>query len=157
MHAVVDPDGDHQADDVHVLASDLERPSGVAFRDGHLYVAAVSRILRLRDVARDLRRPPVPEVVTDRYPSEERHGWKFIAFGPDGRLYVPVGAPCNVCEPPGPLHATITRLDLGGGEPEVWLAASETPSGSTFTRSRVSCGSRTTVATSSATISRQTS
>jgi glucose/arabinose dehydrogenase len=119
VYAVVDRDGDHQADEVHVLASDLERPSGVAFRDGHLYVAAVSRILRLRDVARDLRRPPVPEVVTDRYPSEERHGWKFIAFGPDGRLYVPVGAPCNVCEPPGPLHATITRLDLGGGEPEV--------------------------------------
>ena len=119
VHAVVDRDRDHRADEVHVLASDLERPSGVAFRDGHLYVAAVSRILRLRDVMRDLRRPPVPEVVTDRYPSEERHGWKFIAFGPDGRLYVPVGAPCNVCEPPGPLHATITRLDLGGGEPEV--------------------------------------
>jgi glucose/arabinose dehydrogenase len=119
VHAVVDRDGDHRADEVHVLAKDLEQPSGVAFRDGHLYVAAVSRILRFRDAARDLRHPPAPEVVTDRYPSDKHHGWKFIAFGPDGRLYVPVGAPCNVCEPPGPLHATITRLDLGGGEPEV--------------------------------------
>ena len=52
-------------------------------------------------------------------PSDTHHGWKFIAFGPDGKLYVPVGAPCNVCEPPGPLHATITRMDAAGGAPEV--------------------------------------
>ena len=119
VYAVVDRDGDHRADEVHVLASGLEMPSGVAFRDGALYVAAVSRILRFRDVARDLRHPPKPEVVTDAYPSDGHHGWKFIAFGPDGRLYVPVGAPCNVCMPPGPLHATITRLDPAGGRPEV--------------------------------------
>jgi glucose/arabinose dehydrogenase len=119
VYAVVDRDGDHQADQVHVLASGLDDPSGLAFRDGALYVAAVGRILLLRDVARDLSRPPRPEVVTDAYPSDRHHGWKFIAFGPDGRLYVPVGAPCNVCEPPGPLHATITRLDLADPRPEV--------------------------------------
>jgi len=119
VYAVVDRDGDQRADQVHVLASGLSMPSGVAFRDGALYVAAVNRILRFRDVARDLARPPKPEVVTDAYPSDAHHGWKFIAFGPDGRLYVPVGAPCNVCVPPGPLHATITRLDLGGGRPEI--------------------------------------
>src|SRR6185369_15507565 len=87
--------------------------------DGVLYVAAVSRILRFPDVARDLTRPPGPEVVSDAYPSDAHHGWKFIAFGPDGRLYVPVGAPCNVCPPPGPLHSTITKLDIAGGRPEV--------------------------------------
>jgi len=119
VYAVVDRDGDHRANDVHVLASGLAMPSGVAFRDGSLYVAEVSRILRFRDVARDLRRPPKPEVVTDRYPSDKHHGWKFIAFGPDGHLYVPVGAPCNICVPPGPLHATITRPELAGGTPEV--------------------------------------
>jgi len=119
VYAVVDRDGDHRADEIHVLASGLDMPSGIAFRDGALYVAAAGRILRIRDVARDLRRPSPPEVVTDVYPSDKHHGWKFIAFGPDGRLYVPVGAPCNVCEPPGPLHATITRLDLAGGRPEV--------------------------------------
>jgi glucose/arabinose dehydrogenase len=119
VYAVVDRDGDHRADEVHVLASGLTMPSGVAYRDGALYVAAVSRILRWRDVARDLAHPPSPEVVTDAFPSDSHHGWKFIAFGPDGRLYVPVGAPCNVCPPPGPLHATITRLDVGGGQPEV--------------------------------------
>ena len=119
VYAVVDRDGDNRADQVHVIARGLDQPSGVAYRDGALYVAAVSRILRLRDVAKDLTHPPKPEVVSDAYPTDAHHGWKFIAFGPDGKLYVPVGAPCNVCAPPGPLHATITRLELLGGRPEV--------------------------------------
>jgi glucose/arabinose dehydrogenase len=119
VYAVVDRDGDHRVGAVHVLARGLNNPSGVAFRDGVLYVAAVSRILRFPDVARDLTRPPGPEVVSDAYPADAHHGWKFIAFGPDGRLYVPVGAPCNVCAPPGPLYATITRLDVKGGRPEI--------------------------------------
>jgi glucose/arabinose dehydrogenase len=119
VYAVVDRKGEHRADEVHVIARRLDMPSGVAFRDGDLYVAAVNRILRFRDVARDLAHPPKPEIVTEAYPSDAHHGWKFIAFGPDGRLYVPVGAPCNVCVPPGPLHATITRLDVAGGAPEV--------------------------------------
>ena len=102
VYAVVDRDGDHRAEAVHVLASGLNNPSGVAFRDGSLYVAAVNRILRFRDVARDLTRPPGPEVASDAFPNDAHHGWKFIAFGPDGRLYVPVGAPCNICALPGP-------------------------------------------------------
>ena len=119
VYAVVDRDGDHRVDEVHVLARGLNMPSGIAYRDGALYVAAVNRVLRLRDVARSLQRPPDPEVVSEAFPSDTHHGWKFIAFGPDGHLYVPVGAPCNACEGPGPLHATITRLDLAGGRPEV--------------------------------------
>jgi glucose/arabinose dehydrogenase len=110
---------------VHVLASDLQMPSGIAWRDGSLYVAAVSRVLRFRDVAKRLTQPPPPEVVSSAFPTDGHHGWKFIAFGPDGKLYVPVGAPCNVCEPPGPLHATITRVDLAGGKPEGRAAAPE--------------------------------
>ena len=117
VYAVVDRDGGNRT--VHVVASGLNMPSGIAFRDGALYVAAVNRILRFRDVARDPAHPPKPEVVTDASPTDPHHGWKFIAFGPDGRLYVPVGAPCNICTPPGPLHATITRIDLAGGRPEV--------------------------------------
>jgi len=119
VYALVDRDGDNRVDQVLVVASGLNSPSGIAFRDGALYVGAVNRILRFRDVARDLARPPKAEVVSDAYPSDAHHGWKFIAFGPDGKLYVPVGAPCNICAPPGPLHATITRLDLAGGRPEV--------------------------------------
>jgi glucose/arabinose dehydrogenase len=116
VYAVVSRNGQHR---VHVLASGLNQPSGIAFRDGSLYVAAVNRILRFRDVAQNLEKPPKAEVVSDAYPSDAHHGWKFIAFGPDGRLYVPVGAPCNVCPPPGPLHSTITKLDIAGGRPEV--------------------------------------
>jgi len=119
VYAVVDRDGDHRADQVHVLARNLNMPSGIAYRDGALYVAAVNRVLRFRDVARTLAGPQAPEVLSDAFPADTHHGWKFIAFGPDGKLYVPVGAPCNVCEAPGPLHATITRLDPAGGRPEV--------------------------------------
>jgi glucose/arabinose dehydrogenase len=119
VYAVVDRDGDQKADQVHVIASGLTMPSGVAFRDGTLYVAALNRVLRWRDVARDLARPAAPEVVSEAFPTDTHHGWKFIAFGPDGRLYVPVGAPCNICPLPNPLHATIARLDVNGGRPEV--------------------------------------
>lgn len=102
-----------------VVASGLEMPVGVAFRDGDLYVSAVRRILRLRDIEAHLDRPPQPEVLTDRYPTETHHGWKFIAFGPDGWLYVPVGAPCNICAPDPMRYANITRLDPASGRMEV--------------------------------------
>ena len=83
-----------------VVASGLREPVGVAFRDGALYVSAIDRILRFDDIEKRLdesaaRRSSSPT----RFPSEQHHGWKFIAFGPDGKLYVPVGAPCNICEP----------------------------------------------------------
>jgi glucose/arabinose dehydrogenase len=82
-----------------VIASGLRDPAGVAFRNGALYVSAVSRILRFDDIERSLASPPTPVVVTDRFPEDGHHARKFIAFGPDGKLYVPVGAPCNICDP----------------------------------------------------------
>jgi glucose/arabinose dehydrogenase len=109
-----------RADKPRVIARGLNMPNGVAFRDGALYVAEVSRILRFDDIEARLDRPPSPAVVTDRFPSDRHHGWKFIAFGPDGWLYVPVGAPCNVCAPPGPLHETITRMKPDGSAIEVY-------------------------------------
>jgi glucose/arabinose dehydrogenase len=102
-----------------VIADQLEMPVGVAFRDGDLYVSAVSRILRLRDIETRLGRPPRPEVVSSAFPDETHHGWKFIAFGPDGKLYVPVGAPCNICVPDPDRYAVITRLDVATGKIEV--------------------------------------
>jgi glucose/arabinose dehydrogenase len=109
-----------RADKPRVIARGLNMPNGVAFRDGSLYVAEVSRILRFDDIETRLDRPPAPVVVSDRFPTDRGHGWKFIAFGPDGWLYVPVGAPCNVCTPPGPLHETITRLKPDGTGLEVF-------------------------------------
>jgi glucose/arabinose dehydrogenase len=102
-----------------LIADQLEMPVGVAFRDGDLYVSAVSRILRLRDIEARLNKPPRPEVMNQDYPSDTHHGWKFIAFGPDGKLYVPVGAPCNICEPDPDRYAMITRLDVASGKIEI--------------------------------------
>jgi glucose/arabinose dehydrogenase len=102
-----------------VIADGLNMPVGVAFRDGDLYVSAVSRILRLRDIEARLNKPPRPEVVSSAYPTDTHHGWKFIAFGPDGKLYVPVGAPCNICEPDPDRYANITALDVTSGKVEV--------------------------------------
>lgn len=98
---------------VHVVARGLEQPVGVAFRDGDLYVSAIDRIVVLRDVERDLAAPPKPEVVTAAFPKDKHHGWKFIAFGPDGKLYVPIGAPCNICDR-GKDYAKIVRMNADG-------------------------------------------
>ena len=104
----------------HVIASGLREPAGVAFRDGALYVSAVSRILRFDDIERRLADPPQPVVVSDRFPTDGHHGRKFIAFGPDGRLYVPVGAPCNICEPDPDRYANIMRMNRDGTGLEVY-------------------------------------
>jgi glucose/arabinose dehydrogenase len=99
---------------IRTIASGLRDPAGVAFRDGSLYVSAVSRILRFDDIERRLDQPPQPVVVTDRFPTDGQHGRKFIAFGPDGKLYVPVGAPCNICEPDPDRYANIMRMNADG-------------------------------------------
>ena len=117
VYAVVDEDGDGKADTRYTLAQDLAMPNGVAYKDGDLYVAEVSRILRFKDIKNNLSNPTY-EVVYDGYPTEAHHGWKFIAFGPDGKLYVPVGAPCNICESEDPVFASITRLDVNSSNPQ---------------------------------------
>jgi glucose/arabinose dehydrogenase len=104
-------DGTH-ADTVRTVAQDLRMPVGVAFKDGALYVSAVDRILRFDAIEAHLDAPPTARVVTDKLPSDAAHGWRFIAFGPDGRLYVPIGAPCNVCEKSG--YAKLTRMNADG-------------------------------------------
>lgn len=102
------------------LADGLQQPVGVAFRNGDLYVSAVNRILRLKNIEKQLASPPAPEEVSAAFPADLHHGWKFIAFGPDGQLYVPVGAPCNVCAV-DERHAVITKLDVSkpGASPVV--------------------------------------
>lgn len=103
---------------VNTIAEGLHRPNGVAFKDGALYVAEVSRVLRYDNIERRLDDPPDPVVVYDDLPKDEPHGWKFIAIGPDEKLYVPIGAPCNICEPPE-THAQIRRMNLDGSGAEV--------------------------------------
>ena len=113
VYALTDTHGDGVADRVRVIASGLQQPMGVAFRDGDLYISAVSRILVLRDIEQHLDDPQAPQLITDKLPRETAHGGKFIAFGPDGSLYVPIGAPCNICDP-GSGHAKLIRMNADG-------------------------------------------
>src|SRR4030095_2859889 len=108
VYAVTDADNDGRADKVLVIATGLDMPNGVAVRNGSLYVAENSRIIRFDDIETNLDNPPKAVVVYDKFPDKEHHGWKFIKFGPDDKLYVPVGAPCNVCEEKDSIFSTIT-------------------------------------------------
>lgn len=120
VYAVKDTDGDFKADKKWIVASDLNMPNGVAFNNGDLYIAEVSRILKLAGIESRLDNPPDPVVVRGDFPGEAHHGWKYIAFGPDGKLYVPVGAPCNICEPDNEIYAGITRMNKDGSDREIF-------------------------------------
>lgn len=120
VYAVTDDNKDGRADKVYTIASGLNTPNGVAFRNGNLYIATISEILKLEDIETRLATPPAPITVFDKYPKDTHHGWKFIAFGPDGKLYVPVGAPCNVCKKEDPIFASITRMNEDGSGMEVF-------------------------------------
>lgn len=119
VYAIPDLDGDFKADRVITIAQGLRMPNGVAYRDGSLYVAEVSRILRYDDIDNRLDNPPEPVIINESYPTDGHHGWKYIAFGPDGKLYVPVGAPCNICDPKQEIYASITRQDPNGSNREI--------------------------------------
>ncbi|HPR00882.1 MAG: sorbosone dehydrogenase family protein [Lewinellaceae bacterium] len=119
VYALVDQNGDHKADKMYTIAKGLQMPNGVAFKDGSLYVAEVSKIWRFDRIEQNLTNPPKPVLITDKYPDKTHHGWKYIAFGPDGKLYVPVGAPCNVCESEDPVFNTITRINPDGSNREI--------------------------------------
>jgi len=120
VYAIVDRNRDNRADEVITVARDLRMPNGVAFRGGALYVGEVSRVLRYDNIEARLSNPPTPVVVNDTFPGDRHHGWKFIRFGPDGQLYVPVGAPCNVCERSDGRYALIMRMNPDGTGLEVF-------------------------------------
>ncbi len=114
LYAMPDKDHDGTADTVYTIASGLQMPVGVAWHKGDLYFSAVSRISVLHDIDQHLADPPAPMTVYDKYPTATHHGWKFIGIGPDDKLYVPVGAPCNICLSEDSIFATITRLNTDG-------------------------------------------
>lgn len=119
VYAIRDDNQDGKADHVFTIAKDLNLPSGLTFFKGALYVAEVSKIWRYDGIEGAWQNPPKPVLVTDDLPTERHHGWKFIAFGPDEKLYVPVGAPCNVCESEDPIFATIFRMNADGSGREI--------------------------------------
>ncbi|MFQ5683950.1 MAG: PQQ-dependent sugar dehydrogenase [Candidatus Binatia bacterium] len=114
VYAVTDRNRDGKADEVVTIAKGLNMPNGVAFRNGSLYVADVNRILRLDNIESRLYHSRTPIVVNDQFPRDTHHGWRFIRFGPDGMLYVSVGAPCNICEPDDRRYGVIMRMSADG-------------------------------------------
>lgn len=108
---------ENETTQVITIASDLNMPNGVAFHDGDLYVAEVTRISRYSDIESQLGDIPDPEVINDSFPSKRHHGWRYIDFGPDGKLYISIGAPCNICNEEG--YGNISRLNSDGSGREI--------------------------------------
>lgn len=122
IYALVDNDKDYKVDEVITIASGLDMPNGVDLKDGDLYVAEISRIIKFKNIENTFRDNPSYTVVRDDFPTDKSHGWKFIKFGPDGKLYIPVGAPCNIClkENEDARYASITRMNSDGSDFEVY-------------------------------------
>jgi glucose/arabinose dehydrogenase len=99
---------------VTVIDDSLQMPTGLDYYNGDLYVAAISRILKYENILQSLDSTPEPVVVNANFPNDRWHGWKFIRVGPDGKLYVPVGAPCNVCLPDSLWYSRIFTMTLDG-------------------------------------------
>jgi len=108
--------GDHRT--VRTVVEKLTQPAGVAFRNGSLYVAAIDKFLRFDHIEDNPDVEPVDITEKFRFPPQQHHNWKYLAFGPDGKLYIPFGAPCNICEYP-PEYGQIRRYDADGSNMEV--------------------------------------
>ena len=128
VFALMDNDKDGKVDKKYLITDKLTNmPNGVVFHNGDLYVAEVNKIWLFKDVEKNLEKiddvgyyPEEPILISDKFPSDKHHGWKYISIGPDNKLYVPVGAPCNICESKDEIYSTITRMDLDGKNQEIY-------------------------------------
>jgi glucose/arabinose dehydrogenase len=129
VFALRDTDGDNVVDKKILISNKLTNmPNGVAFHNGNLYVAEVNKIWVFKNIESNLNKmdntddySEDPVLISDDFPSDRHHGWKYISFGPDGKLYVPVGAPCNICESKDEIYASITRMNADGTGKEVFV------------------------------------
>ena len=115
IYAIVDRNGKRE---VKTLLTGLLRPNGIALHNGALYIAELNKISKVDDIEDHLDNTPKPTVIYSDLPSDEPHGWKFLAVGPDNRLYFNIGAPCNICMP-SPAHAQLRSINLDGSDAEV--------------------------------------
>ena len=104
-----------EAVEVQTIATGLKMPSGLVWHNNNLYVGALNQILSFEDIDDHLASPIDPKIITDTLPDKEHHGWKYLAIGPDGDLFVPVGAPCNICKSKDPRFASILKMNLKTG------------------------------------------
>lgn len=122
VYALTDADHDGVAEKKDTIASGMNAPNGVAFHNGSLYIAELNKVWRIDNIESTLDNPAKPVLVNDSFPKEEHHAWKYIAFGPDGKLYVPVGAPCNICDDneKDKRFASLMRMNADGSGLEVY-------------------------------------
>ncbi len=119
VYAVQDSNSDGVADKRYLIANHLYMPNGVAYKDDSLYVAEVNRIVRFERIMQQLDNPPKPVVVYDQFPADQHHGWKYLRFGPDNKLYTSTGSPCNVCKPEKTIYGSLARLNIDGSDFEI--------------------------------------
>lgn len=119
VYALEDFDKDGFAEKRYILASDLNMPNGVAYKDGSLYVAEVNRIIRFDHIDPPLNTAPEAVAIYTQLPSDQHHGWKYLRFGKDNRLYTTVGAPCNICLSEKEIYASLIRLNRDGSGFEI--------------------------------------
>jgi len=117
LYALVDNDQDGQVDKRYVLAKGLESPDALAFYKGDLYVSEEDRIIKYEDIEERLRRPYRAKEVYTNLPELDKRYTRAMRFGPDGRLYVALGMPCNVCEAPAP-YGSILAINVQTGASE---------------------------------------
>lgn len=113
VYALIDTDQDGRADERHVIAKNLKSPNGVVYHQGDLYVAEIHRIIKYSNISNNFESPGKPMIIFDQLPSDSHHGWRYMSLGPDNKLYLGIGAPCNVCDRADPF-ASIVRINLDG-------------------------------------------
>lgn len=119
IYAIHDKNGDGVAEKKYLIATGLNMPNGVAYKEGDLFVAEVNKISRYKEIAKKLNNPPKADVIYDKLPSDQHHGWKYLRFGKDNKLYTSVGAPCNICLPEKNIYSSLVRLNEDGSDFEI--------------------------------------
>ena len=122
VYAVLDNNHDYKADEVITLVQGLRSPNGVAFHEGDLYFAEINRVWKFTDIENHLHDKPKAGLISSQFPNDGGHGWKFIKFGPDGKLYVPVGMPCNTCLREDARYGSILRMNPDGSGLELFAS-----------------------------------
>jgi len=124
LYGVLDDNSDGYAEKVIIIDNDLTMPTGIAIRDGDLYVGAVNKLLVYRDIDQTLESSPEPFTLYEELPKETHHGWKYLGFSPEDNLFFNIGAPCNVCKEENAWFATIMSLDLDSEplQPEIFAS-----------------------------------
>ena len=113
VYALEDQNHDGQADKRYVVASGLNSPNGLSYHDGTLYVAEINRIIKFSGIDESYDDKPGYDIVYGNLPKDTHHGWRYMALGPDDKIYLGIGAPCNTCEVSDP-YGSIARLNLDG-------------------------------------------